>query len=286
MRDVRTGHREGKDAERASAYAASANPTNLDPPSKSLARVSVVIPTLNEAGNIASALATIPDDVHEIILVDGGLVDATVDIAFAARPGIRVLYQSGRGKGDALVCGFAACRGDIIVTLDADGSTDGSEIPRFVEALLAGADYAKGSRFTEGGGSSDITSARRIGNRFLCGVVNRLFGTRYSDLCYGFNAFWKRALGVLHADCDGFEIEALLNVRAAKGRLVVIEVPSFERQRGTGESKLHPIGDGIRVLRTIVRERFDTGPRRERLRAIPCFELPCLQPPPDDSPPF
>src|SRR5207302_5441648 len=124
-------------------------------------------------------------------------------------------HQSGRGKGNALACGVEACAGEIVVMLDADGSTDAGEIPRFVEALRRGADMAKGSRFTAGGGSSDITPLRRAGNRVLCWLVNVLYVTGYSDLCYGFNAFWRVSLGRLRMDCDGFEVETLLNIRSA-----------------------------------------------------------------------
>ena len=140
-------------------------------------RVSVVIPTLNEAENLPHVFSKLPTDLHEVILVDGGSKDNTVDVARALYPGIRVVPQTGRGKGNALACGFAACTGDVIVMLDADGSADPAEIPRFVAALLDGADFAKGSRLLPGGGSADITPFRSAGNAMLTGVVNVLFGT-------------------------------------------------------------------------------------------------------------
>ena len=109
----------------------------------------------------------------------------------------------------------------------------------------------------EGGGSVDITPLRMLGNRFLNGTVNVLFGTNYSDLCYGYNAFWSDVLPTINVDCDGFEVETLINVRAAKAGLKVAEVPSIEQERIHGVSKLHPIRDGLRVLRTILSERLD-----------------------------
>src|SRR5215471_8988380 len=120
-------------------------------------RVSVVIPALNEARNLPHVLTEIPEDIHEVILVDGHSVDGTVWVARSLRPDIRIVEQTRQGKGNALACGFAVATGDIIVTLDADGSADPGEIPRFVEVLADGADFAKGSRFLDGGGSSDIT---------------------------------------------------------------------------------------------------------------------------------
>jgi len=129
-------------------------------------------------------------------------------------------------------------------------------MPRFVQALLDGADFAKGSRFMPGAGSADITFLRRVGNRALNGVVNTLFRTRYTDLCYGYNAFWSHCLPDMNVTCSGFEVETLINVRIAKAGLRVTEVPSFEAARLHGESKLHVIRDGRRVLMTIMRERL------------------------------
>ena len=168
---------------------------------------------------------------YEVILVDGGSSDGTVEAALAVRPDIVVARQDGTGKGNALCCGFASARGEIIVMLDADGSARPEEIPAFVEALERGADYAKGSRFLPGAGgagSADITPLRWFGNWFLGRAVNALFGTAYTDLCYGYNAIWKRCLDRLAVDCDGFEVETLLNIRAATAGYSIVEVPSFE----------------------------------------------------------
>ncbi|WIM95152.1 glycosyltransferase family 2 protein [Actinoplanes oblitus] len=242
-------------------------PARPDPEPDPEPIVSVVVPALNEARNLPHVFARLPQ-VDEVILVDGGSTDDTVAVARQLRPDIRVVTQNRRGKGNALACGFAACTGDIIVMIDADGSTDPGEIPSFIAALRAGADFAKGSRFRPGGGSADITRLRRAGNKMLSVLVNALFGTRYSDLCYGYNAFWSCHLDVFDLDStspapaggdgrlwgDGFEIETLLNLRAARARLVIEEVSSFEHDRIHGVSNLNAFTDGIRVLRTIARE--------------------------------
>jgi glycosyltransferase involved in cell wall biosynthesis len=218
--------------------------------------VSVVIPALNEAENLPYVLPHIPSWVHEVILVDGHSTDGTVEVARRLRRDIRIVRQEGKGKGAALRSGFAAARGDIIVMMDSDGSTDPGEIPLYVGALLAGADFVKGSRFLQGGGTSDMSLHRRLGNWGLTIGVRMLFGGSYSDLCYGYNAFWRRVLPTLHLYGDGFEIETLMNVQALRAGLKVVEVPSFEAERIHGESRLRALPDGWRVLKTILRERL------------------------------
>jgi len=222
-------------------------------------RVSVVIPTLNEARNLTHVLPRLPGFIYEVVLVDGNSTDDTVEVARSLRSDVRVVYQSGRGKGDALRTGFAAARGDVIVMLDADGSAAPEEIPAFVGTLLEGADLAKGSRFLAGGGSADITRLRRLGNTGLNRLVNFIYRTKYTDLCYGYNAFWRSCLPRIALDCDGFEVETQLNLRAAKVGLRVIEVPSFEARRLHGQSNLRTFRDGFRVLRMIVSESGSRG---------------------------
>ena len=265
-----------------------------------LPKVTVVIPTLNEARNLPHVFSRLPKDLHEVIVVDGHSVDDTLAVARGLRPDVRIVMQNRHGKGNALACGFVAATGDIIAMVDADGSADPSEIPRFVEALLNGADFAKGTRFADGGGSADITRTRRVGNRFFSVFFNMCYGARYSDLCYGFNVFWRSHLPVLGLDItspppegfggrlwgDGFEIETLMHIRIAKAGLIVTEVPSFEHPGIHGVSNLSTFGDGIRILRIIITERrqakrkpafrdiVDTVPFRFNVVTQPFYENP------------
>jgi glycosyltransferase involved in cell wall biosynthesis len=230
--------------------------------------VSVIVPALNEERNIPHVFERIPEDVHQVVLVDGCSVDDTVKVARSLRPDVCVVSQTRKGKGNALACGFESATGDVIAMVDADGSADPAEIPQFVEALLDGADFAKGSRFLPGGGSADITRLRAHGNHLLTSFFNLSYDRRYSDLCYGYNVFWRRHLPVLSLDAasplgendsplwgDGFEIETLIHVRVARAGLRVVEVPSFEYKRIHGVSNLHAVRDGLRVVRTIFAER-------------------------------
>ena len=219
-------------------------------------RVTAVIPAFNEVRNLPTILPGVSDWVDEVLLVDGRSTDGTIERARELYPPIKTLMQEGCGKGDALRYGFAAATGDIIVMLDADGSMDPAEIPAFVDALLNGADFAKGSRFLAGGGTVDMPLYRKLGNGAFVWLVRLFFGGRFTDLCYGYNAFWRDVTPRLELDADGFEIETLMNVRALRVGLVVVEVPSFESRRVHGRGRLRTIPDGWRVLKTLVRERF------------------------------
>lgn len=233
-------------------------------------RVSIVVPALNEARNLEIILPRLPK-VHEVIVVDGDSTDDSEAVVRAILPEAKFVRQTRRGKGNALAVGFAAVTGDIVVMFDADGSADPAEISRYVDALLAGADFAKGSRYLAGGGSADITPLRSFGNKGLSRTANLLFGTRYSDLCYGYNAFWVDILPLLQLPAisilepqwgDGFEIETVINTRVAANDLVVTEVASYELDRIHGKSNLRTFRDGYRVLRALVSER--NALRRER----------------------
>ncbi|MDO8106008.1 glycosyltransferase family 2 protein [Isoptericola sp. b441] len=238
--------------------------------------VTVVVPARNEAQNIGWVLDNLPDYVDEVVLVDGSSVDDTIEVAREHRPDLTLVRQTRRGKGNALAAGFEAATSQLIVMIDADGSMHPAEITRFLEPLAEGADYVKGSRFVTGGGSDDITALRKAGNWGLNVLTNVLFRSRYTDLCYGYNAFTRDCveaftLAPAHEKGagrygDGFEIETMINVRVVLAGLDVVEVPSYEYLRRSGESNLNTFRDGFRVLGTILRER---GQRARRLTHLP-----------------
>jgi len=220
----------------------------------SVPRISVIVPTVNEAKNLPHVLPRIPGWIDEVILVDGNSNDGTITVARELMPQIIVIEQPRLGKGAALAAGFAAANGDILITLDADGSADPEEMAGFVGALLAGADFVKGSRFLQGGDTRDMEWYRRLGNWGLLQLVRLRFGGRYSDLCYGYNAFWRDVLPHLRVEsATGFEIETQMNIRALQAGLSIAELPSRERLRIHGVSNLRTFPDGWRVLKTIVR---------------------------------
>lgn len=218
------------------------------------ASVSLVVPAKNEARNLPYVLGEIPSWVDEVILVDGWSSDETVEVARSIRPDIKVVSQSSKGKGAALRSGFAACTNDYIVMIDSDGSMDPGEIHAFVGALMSGADFVKGSRFTQGGCTRDMEWYRRFGNWFFVKLVKLRFGGRFTNLCYGYIGFRRSALNRMSlSNDDGFEIETSMCVQALMNGLTIHEVPSNEAPRIHGESNLRTIPDGWRVLKTILR---------------------------------
>lgn len=226
-------------------------------------RVSVIIPTLNEAKNLPNLLPHLPRWIDEVVIVDGRSTDGTVEVAKSLLPDALIVKEPRKGKGVALRSGFEAATGDILVMMDADGSMNPAEIGLFVRHLRDGADFVKGSRFLQGAGSSDISWLRQLGNLGFTVLVRWLYGGRYSDLCYGYAAFWRTVVPDLALDGDGFEIETQMNIRALRARLRIIEVPSFEFDRQHGESNLRTFPDGWRVLKTIFREWF--RPRQQAM---------------------
>jgi hypothetical protein len=219
-----------------------------------LPSVSLVIPTLNEEANIGWVLQRVPACVEEVIVVDGGSKDRTVEVARTLRPDVVIVTELRRGKGVALRTGFAKATREVIVMIDADGSMDPAEIESYVLAVDQGYDLVKGSRAT--GGSTDLTPARLLGNFCLRGLVNLLYSADFTELCYGFMALRRTSVPTMELVADGFEIETEIVVNSLRRGMRIAEIPSHEAERLNGVSHLHPVRDGLRVLSTIVRARF------------------------------
>ena len=222
--------------------------------------VSVVVPALNEERNIAWVLERLPDCVDEVLVVDGRSTDATIEVALQVCPDARIVREMRPGKGAALRAGFAAASCDYVVMLDADGSMDPAEIDRYLAMLDEGYDVVKGSRFLAGGGTTDISRLRALGNFALLSLANGVYRCRFTELCYGFMAFRRGTLDALRLSAAGFEVETQIVAHAIRARLNIAEVPSFEAERRFGESNLRTFRDGTRVLRTLVAARLRPWP--------------------------
>jgi glycosyltransferase involved in cell wall biosynthesis len=217
--------------------------------------ITALICTLNEEETLPHVLPQIPDWVDEVLLVDGYSTDNTVTVANRLRADVRIVHQPGRGKGDALKYGIEQANGDIVVTLDADGTTDPADMPRFIEPLLRGHDFVKGSRFAVSQPAGKPWH-RVFGNWVIVTAYNILYRTNYTDLCSGYNAFWKQAMA--RVDLSGWtsQEEPLLNARVRKAGLKTTEVGHHDRGRIGGETKQPSWRQGFGAVRTVIRERF------------------------------
>jgi len=217
-------------------------------------RVSVVIPCLNEAGNIQECIRTarrVLDEngiSGEIIVVDNGSDDGSAELADAA--GATLVRQPERGYGNAYLAGFDAARGDYIVMIDADLTYDFDEIPRFVRELDRGGDLVMGNRLrgVEPGAMSLLS---RVGNPLLSGFLNLLYRTPIRDAHCGMRALRRTLLPTLDLQSTGMEFASEMVIRAARARLEIRELPIALHPRG-GESKLSPFRDGWRHLRLML----------------------------------
>jgi len=219
-------------------------------------KTTVLICTLNKERNLAHVLPGVPDWVDETIVVDGYSTDRTVELAKELCPGARILYQPGKGKGNALRYGIENATGDIIVTLDTDSQTDLTEMPRFIAPLLDGYDFTKGSRLTQGHPPT-MSWKHWYGNRTIDRLCNILFGTRFTDLRCGYNAFWRdRLLGVNPWARDDWNFEPLILARTLRGGLRITEVACDYTARVNGLGKLPDWRQGLTAIKVLLREPF------------------------------
>jgi len=218
--------------------------------------VSVVMPCLNEEEAIGPCIERIRRTFAEtridgeIVVCDNGSTDASV--AIAERMGARVVHQPRRGYGNAYLKGFASARGRYLVMGDADDTYDFSMIPQFVDALERDQyQFVTGSRYL-GGGDGHITALHRyLGNPALTRILNRLFGTRYTDVYCGFRAFSRETYETIRPVSPGMEFNLELAINAGLAGLRIKEIPIVLAPR-KGESKLRTFRDGWRSLRMML----------------------------------
>lgn len=218
-------------------------------------KITAIVFTLDEEQNLPYVLPKIPSWVDEVLMIDGNSTDNTVRVAKELYPNIRILFQPGRGKGDAMKFGFEMATGDIIVTLDADGATDPQEMQNFIEPLINGYDFVKGTRLLE---KSDWHGRwhRWFVNKIFVIMTNTLYGTKFTDLCAGYNAFWKEPVLKINFTENGYENEPLLYLRSLKAGLKITEVSFRDNGRYHGLTKEMALRQGWIALKTIIRERF------------------------------
>ncbi|MEM3791578.1 MAG: glycosyltransferase family 2 protein, partial [Candidatus Micrarchaeaceae archaeon] len=194
--------------------------------------VSIIIPTLNEEKNIGKVIDGIRGSLkgysYEIIVVDGNSKDRTAEIARSKK--CKVIFEN-VGKGYAIRKGMRHAKGNIIVSMDADLSNEPKELRLLIESIRIGYDIAMGSRFITGGGSYDMPLYRKFGNKLFVLLVNLIYKCSYTDMCYGYRAFSRKAIRKMKLKENGFGIETEISIEAKKRGLRVIEIPSVEKIR-------------------------------------------------------
>ena len=223
--------------------------------------ISIIIPTYNEEKNIARIVKACKDIGKifktEIIVVDGGSVDKTVEIAKKSKVDKIIAFPFKRGKGaDFWAGGLVSC-GDYIIQIDADFQFMPSEIPLFVEQLDRGADVVIASRF--GGGKIEkgsITARNLIGNWLISALVSLAVGRRITDVMAGFKGFRREAFLALDLRERHFEYEAEVVVKAIRRGMNLVEVPITYKRRRSGQSGIRAIRDGLNVMRAIIVARL------------------------------
>lgn len=221
----------------------------------------ILIPAKNEASGIRQIIRSVKPYADEIIVIDGHSTDDTY--ALAKKEGVIVIRDGGRGRGDGVKTGLAAASGDIVVLFDADGSHEPSDIPALIKPIVGKkADLVIASRRTGGSfdRNMDIDSlVRSFGADFLTMLVNLRFHSKFTDILYSFRAIRRSSIRKLHLHCDNFAIEQELIVCALRTNLTVTEIPSRERARAWGETKLATIA-GVGLLATLILQLW--GPRK------------------------
>ena len=217
--------------------------------------ISVVIPAYNEEKTIGEVLEKTLQVMesmktpYEIIVVDDGSTDRTR--TEASKYKVTLLTNGkNRGKGYALRKGFKHVRGQIIVTLDSDGSHDPKDIPRLIEPLYNGIDIATGSRFINN--KEVTTKLNKLGNRIINAIIMTLTGKYITDSQTGFRAIKRKVLQKLNLKAQGYEIETEITVKGLKNGFKYIEIPINCKKRTHSCSKLRILQDGIKILKTIL----------------------------------
>lgn len=226
-------------------------------------KVLILLPTLDEELALPQVLEAMPNGEmsskgieFEVLVVDGGSEDATLQIAEEA--GCMILHQSSKGKGLGLRLAFEAfLSGDYnrLVMLDADATYDPSDIPALLKALDGGADIVIGSRLRGKMEPHAMSHLNYLGNKILTWIAVCLYGAEVSDICSGYWGFTRKAIETLDLNSVSFEIEAEMYACAALSGLNVTHVPVSYSNR-VGEPKLGSMHDGTRILRKLLTRRF------------------------------
>jgi dolichol-phosphate mannosyltransferase len=213
--------------------------------------VCIFIPVLNEEGAVKDVIEGFKNIGYNNILVyDGNSKDKTREIAAAA--GARVVIQSGKGKGRAMIQAFGAITEKYIVMIDGDGTEKPEEINALLYPVLEGkADHVAGDRIA-GRTPDAFTSLNLFGNRVINRFFRRAFKSEHRDILTGYRAFTRESVQALDLKQSGFVIETEMTVECLMKGQKFMEVPiTYLPRPEKVETKLHPIRDGFKISMAI-----------------------------------
>jgi len=217
-------------------------------------KTTLIAATLNEIEAVQVVLPQIDKSwVDEIIIVDGGSTDGTVE--YCRQNGYHVLVQQGRGYGAAIRGGVKIAQGDIIIEFPPDGNSLASKIPELLTEMKKGYDLVIVSRYKDGAKSYDDDIMTAFGNRMFTFLTNKLFNAPYTDVLVGFRAYRKEAFHKLNLDAEGLSWPAQSAIRFAQHGLRVGEIAGDEPPRIGGQRKMRIVRTGFEILFLIFRER-------------------------------
>jgi len=222
--------------------------------------ISVIIPAYNEEPNLGLVLGDTKNILeymgfpYEIIVVDDGSQDNTADIA--RKHGVILINnEKNLGKGAALINGFRRAKGNIVVTMDADGSHRAEDIPFLLSPMLNGGslEAVVGSRFVDEKGRRSTSSLHLIGNRIINALILMVTGRYLSDSQSGFRAYKKNALGKIALHSSGFDIESEMTIKMLRKGFRIMEVPIRCDPRMNGLTRVNAFQDGFNIVKTIIK---------------------------------
>jgi dolichol-phosphate mannosyltransferase len=218
---------------------------------KMFSEVMCIIPTLNEEKTIYEVISTAKHFANHVLVVDGFSVDDTYINSKEA--GAEVIFQEGKGKGNALRTVFKEIKEyDICVIIDGDGTYDPMEMGKIIKPIIeGGADLVVGSRLQGKMEKGSISRTNIVGNNFFNFLINFLYKGKVTDSQSGYRAMTSKAVNVINIKSEGFEVETEITIKALKKGLKIIEVPITYRKRRGSSTKLKPIKAGSRIIKTI-----------------------------------
>ncbi len=218
-------------------------------------KTTLLVPTLNEIEGMKIIMPRIdPKWVDEILVIDGGSTDGTIE--YAKEHGYRLIHQKSKGITLAYKEALDQISNDVVIAFSPDGNSVPEIIPDLIRAMKEGYDMVIVSRYLKGAGSEDDDPVTAFGNWMFTAIINLVFGGHYTDTLVMFRAFKTSVVKSFPTNVPRAGLEPMLSIRCAKHKLKVSEIPGKEPKRIGGIRKMVPILNGLDIVKLIVQERL------------------------------